>query len=56
MKIAQSYTVTLTHEEACALKVVLGKRSQQSDLASGLTEKDSEFLSSLYDYLPNRDE
>ena len=33
MEIEQNYTVKLTHQEACALKVLLGKRSQCAAVA-----------------------
>lgn len=56
MEIEQHYTVKLTHKEACALKVLLGQRSPNTDRANGLTEKESQMLSNLYDYLPNKDD
>jgi hypothetical protein len=56
MEIEQHYVVKLTHQEACALKALLGKRSQKTDITNGLTEEESHMMSNLYGYLPNKDD
>jgi len=56
MKIDREYILRLGFDEAVALKIILGERSQTTDLKNGLTLIQSEKMSELYDQLPHDEE
>jgi len=56
MKVDREYILRLGFDEAVALKILLGKRSQKTDLENGLTLIQSAKISELYNELPYADE
>lgn len=56
MKIYQEYIINLNHDEAIALKKILGKESHNSRKEKGLSEDESSMISLLYDQLPDEEE
>lgn len=56
MKVEKEYILRLGFDEAVALKILLGKRSQSTDLENGLTLMQSTKISELYDELPYDEE
>jgi hypothetical protein len=56
MKVDREYILRLGFDEAVALKILLGKRSQTTDVENGLTLIQSEKMTELYDQLPHDEE
>ena len=52
MKSQELLTLTLTAEEAAALKKLLGKHSETTHKEHGLTQKEAYICSDIYDLIP----
>ncbi len=56
MKVERAIHIILTEAEASALRKVLGDRSHNDDVRLGLTDRERQLLTGLYEELPTEDE
>ncbi len=56
MKVERAIHIILTEAEADVLRKVLGDRSHDDDMRLGLTDRDRQSLTGLYEELPTEDE